>query len=448
LAVRVRFAPSPTGYLHVGNVRAALVNWLYARKHGGRFVLRIDDTDVERARPHFADAIEEDLVWLGLRWDEWVRQSDRLDAHRAAFDRLLAAGLVYPCYETPEELALKRKLQLARGQPPIYDRAALALGAAERARLEAAGHRPHWRFRLEPGTVAWTDLVHGPLSFAATATSDPVVMRADGQPVYTFASVVDDLALDVTHVIRGDDHVANTPTHIRLFAALGGDPAALAFAHLPLLSGPHGEKLSKREGSLALRDLRELGVEPMAILSLLARLGTAGPVEPRGTLGELVEGFDLARFGRASPQFDPAELLQLSAKVLHLLPFAAVRERLRGLGLDDAGAAFWDAIRANLARLEEAREWWRVIQGPIEPVIVEPALALAARAVLPEEPWDADTWAAWTAAASAATGLKGRALFRPLRLALTAREHGPEMRNLLPLIGRGRALSRLAGEAA
>ncbi|MCC7271746.1 MAG: glutamate--tRNA ligase [Alphaproteobacteria bacterium] len=448
MAVAVRFAPSPTGFLHVGNARAALVNWLLARRQGGSFLLRLDDTDVERSDPAFAVAIAEDLAWLGIGWDRCVRQSDRLAAYRASFARLQAAGRVYPCYETPEELALKRTLQLARHRPPVYDRAALGLDAAARRALEAEGRRPHWRFRLEEGTVGWTDLVHGPLSFAGANLSDPVVMRADGWPIYTFASVVDDLELAISHVVRGDDHVPNTPVHLQIYAALGGDPAGLAFAHLPLLAGAHGEKLSKREGSLSLRTLRGEGVEAMAIASLLARLGTADPVVPAADMATLVAGFDLARFGRASPHLDVAELRQLNAKVLHLLPFTAVRERLEAFGLTGADQAFWDAVRANLATLADARDWWRVCRGPLTPVVEDAPLLDAAAALLPPEPWDAVTWPAWTKALADASGRRGKALFQPLRRALTGRDHGPEMRNLLPLIGRERALMRLAGETA
>ncbi|BBK41288.1 glutamate--tRNA ligase 1 [Allostella vacuolata] len=448
MSVSVRFAPSPTGFLHVGNVRAALVNWLFARRHGGRFLLRLDDTDLERSEARYAAGIEEDLSWLGLAWDRFARQSDRLGAYRSAFDRLAAAGLVYACYETPDELALKRKLQLARHQPPVYDRGALRLTAAERAAFEAGGRRPHWRFRLGDGPVAWDDLVHGHLSFEAGNVSDPVVLRGDGQPIYTFASVVDDLELGISHVIRGADHISNTPVHLQIYRALGGDPAGLAFAHLPLVSGGEGEKLSKRQGSLSLRSLRAEGVEAMAVASLLARLGTADPVEPAADLAALVAGFDLARFGRSSPHFELAELWQVNAKVLHLLPFDAVAGRLMALGLDGAGADFWEAVRPNLGRLDEARDWWQVCRGPLAPVIDDPAFAAAAAAALPPEPWDAETWRTWTQALTAATGRKGKALFQPLRRALTARDHGPELRNLLPLIGRERVLRRLAGETA
>ncbi len=448
VTVSVRFAPSPTGFLHVGNARAALVNWLFARRHGGNFLLRLDDTDLERSEAQFAAGIEEDLSWLGLGWDRFQRQSDRLAAYAAAFARLEAAGRVYACYETPDELALKRKVQLSRHQPPVYDRAGRSLTAGQRRALEADGRKPHWRFRLEDGTVAWDDLVHGRLAFEGARLSDPVILRADGQPIYTFASVVDDLELGISHVIRGDDHISNTPVHMQIHAALGGDPAGLAFAHLPLLAGAQGEKLSKRQGSLSLRSLRAEGVEAVAVASLLARLGTADPIEPAAALPTLVEGFDLGRFGRSPPHFDVAELWQMNAKVLHLLPFSAVESRLTAMGMAGCGPDFWETVRPNLGKLADALDWWQVCRGPLAPVIDDPAFAAAAAAVLPPEPWDGETWRAWTQAVIAATGRKGKALFQPLRRALTARDHGPEMRNLLPLLGRERVLRRLAGETA
>ncbi|MBI4182831.1 MAG: glutamate--tRNA ligase [Proteobacteria bacterium] len=445
MTVRVRFAPSPTGFLHVGNARIALVNWLFARAGRGRFILRIDDTDTERSTAAYARAIEEDLAWLGLDWDEFARQSDRMARYAAAFERLAAAGAIYPAYETPAELEAKRTAQLARGRPPVYDRAALALTEAARARLEAEGRRPHWRFRLPAGPVAWDDLVHGGVRIDAATLSDPVVFRADRRPLYLLTSAVDDAELEVSHVIRGEDHLTNTAVQIRLLAALGAEPERLRFAHLPLLIDAGGAGLSKRLGSLALRRLREEGIEPMAIASLLARLGSSDPVEPKARLADLVAGFDLARFSRAAPRFDAAELRALNARLLHALPFEEARPRLAALGLAGADAAFWEAVRGNLATLAEAKPWWRVCTGEIEPVIEDAAFAGTAAELLPPEPWDQGTFAAWSAALGAATGRRGRALYRPLRLALTGAERGPELKDLLPLLGRARARARLKG---
>lgn len=448
MSVVARFAPSPTGYLHVGNARIALVNWLFARKHDGRFLLRLDDTDLERSRPEYAAAIEEDLRWLGLAWDAFARESDRMDRYADAFERLRAAGRLYPAYETPEELDYKRKRQLARGEPPRYDRAALRLSDAERLRLEGEGRRPHWRFRLADADVAWDDLVRGPTHFSGAHLGDPVLFRADRRPLYTLSSVVDDVDFGITHVIRGEDHVSNTAVQLQIFAALGADPAAIGFAHLSLLTDAGGGGLSKRHGSLSLRELRRQGIEPMAVNSLLARLGTSDPVEPFADLDELLAGFDLSRFGRAAPKFDPAELERLNEAVLHRLPFAAVRGRLAAMGLADMDAALWEAVRPNLKRLSDAAEWHAVCHRPVAPVVTDPEFTAAAADLLPPEPWNAGTWAAWTAAVKARTGRSGKALFRPLRLALTGRDHGPELKTLLPQIGRERALARLQGKVA
>ncbi|MFC7331900.1 glutamate--tRNA ligase [Rhodocista pekingensis] len=451
MTVAVRFAPSPTGLLHIGNLRAALTNWLFARKAGGSFLYRLDDTDEERSTPAFAAAIEEDLRWLGLDWDRFARESDRYGRYDAAVAALKRAGRLYPCYETAEELALKRAALLSQGRPPIYDRAALKLGDADRARLEAEGRRPHWRFRLEPGEIVWDDLIQGHKSFQAADLSDPVLIREDGRPLYTLTSVVDDLDFAITHIIRGEDHVTNTAVQVQLFQALAaaeGQGGVPVFAHFPLIAGAEGEGLSKRLGSFSLRSLREQGVEPLALCSYMAKLGTSDAIEARLSLAELAAEFDLARMGRGTPRFDPDELARLNAQVLHAQPFAAVRERLRALGLDGADEAFWQAVRPNLTRLADALEWWQVAHAPLTPVIADAAFVAAAAELLPPEPWGPETWGGWTAAVKERTGAKGKALFLPLRLALTAREHGPELKTLLPLIGRERALKRLSGRTA
>ena len=447
MSVVVRFAPSPTGLLHVGNIRLALVNWLFARKAGGRLLLRLDDTDDERSTPTFAAGIERDLGWLGLDWDLKARQSDRLALYAGAADRLKVAGRLYPCYESPEELGLKRKSLLARGLPPLYDRAALALPAADRARLEAEGRRPHWRFRLDHQPVGWTDLVRGPAHFDGADLSDPVLVREDGRTLYTLSSVVDDIAFGISHVIRGEDHVANTAVQSQLWQALDGPVPA--FAHLPLLTDAAGHGLSKRLGSLSIASLRDDdGIEAMALLSLLARLGTADAVEPHLTLDELIGSFDLDRVSRATPRFDPEDLLRLNARLLHLTPFAAMAGRLAALGLDGADERFWLAVRPNLTRLSDADRWWQVSHGTVTPTLSDPALMARAAALLPPEPWDETTWGSWIDRVRSATGLKGKALFLPLRLALTGCDHGPELKNLLPLIGRRRAEARLNGLTA
>lgn len=444
-----RFAPSPTGRLHVGNARVALVNWLMARRAGGSFRLRLDDTDTDRSRPELAAAIETDLAWLGLAWDGAVaRQSDRSARYAEAAAQLKAAGRLYPCYETPEELDLKRKSTLAQGKPPVYDRAALALTAAERARMEEAGRKPHWRFKLAPGTIAWSDMVRGPVQFDAAKLSDPVLLRADGSPLYHLPSVVDDIDMAVTHVVRGEDHVDNTALHIQLFAALGA--SLPEFVHLPLMLDTTGHKLSKRLGGLSLAELRDAGIEAMALNSYLARLGTADPVEPVTDLALIAERFDIAHMGRAAPRFDPDELAALNARLLHKLPFDAVRDRLAAIGAGAIGPEAWETLRTAVTRLSDIAQWVPVVAGaPLAaaaPDADRPHLAEALR-LLPQAPWGPDTWGQWTKALGAATGRKGKELFMPLRRALTGHEHGPEMKALLPLIGAARARARLAAAA-
>lgn len=435
-----RFAPSPTGFIHVGNLRTALMNFLIARKAGGTFVLRIDDTDPERSKEEYVDAIKEDLEWLGLQWDRIERQSRRLDRYAEAADRLREIGRFYEAFETPTELDLKRKKQLNMGRPPVYDRAALALSAAERDRLRAERGPGVWRFRLDHERIGWEDGILGPVSIDAASVSDPVLIRGDGQVLYTLASVVDDTEMGVTHVVRGSDHVTNTATQIQIIAALGGK--APAFAHHSLLTGAQGDALSKRLGTLSLRDLRAQGVEPMALLSLMARLGSADPVELRGSIDELVEGFDIARFGAAPTKFDAADLFPLTARVLQERPYAEVADAVAALGVPDTLAPrFWEATRENITTMNDLAAWWALCRDGAEPVIDEADRDFVAQAMamLPEGPLDDDSWANWTGAVKEATGRKGKALFMPLRLALTGQSQGPDMGRLLPLLQRIRA---------
>jgi glutamyl-tRNA synthetase len=441
----VRIAPSPTGLLHVGNIRTALINYLYTRKHGGQFMLRIDDTDTERSKQEYEDAILEDLGWLGLRHEIFARQSERSADYEAAAAKLRAAGLLYPCYETAEELDRRRKRQLAAHKPPVYDRAALNLTADDRAKLEAQGRAPHWRFKLSTSNVHWRDMVRADVNIDTATLSDPVLIREDGRFLYTLPSVVDDIDFKISHVMRGEDHVVNTAVQIEITRALGAEPPA--YAHTTLLLGKGGEALSKRIGSLSMRDLRAEGIEPMAVLSLLSKLGTSDAVVPRLHMDELIAEFDLGHMGRAPAQFDLDELKNLNHKLYHITPFTDVEARLAALGVLGA-EDFWLAVRDNLQTLNEAREWWSVITGPLTPEATDPAILSAAAETLPAGALDESAWGPWTQAISAKTGAKGKALFQPLRLALTARPHGPEMKKLLPLIGRERALKRLQGQAA
>jgi len=443
MSVVTRFAPAPTGRLHVGNLRTAIHNWMFARAHGGRFLLRIDDTDQARAEEAYVDAIRADLAWLGLHPDEEARQSALFDRYEAALARLAAAGRVYPAYETAQELELKRKVALGRGLPPIYDRAALALGEAERARLEAEGRRPHWRFRLDhERPIEWDDLVRGHQRFDPALMSDPVIRREDGSWLYMLPSVVDDSELGITHVVRGEDHVTNTAVQVQMFEALGAAPPA--FAHEALLVGAEG-KLSKRIGSLGLDALRGEGIEAIALIAKLARIGTSLPVEPVTCAEPLIAAFDFATFGRAPARFDLDELKALNARVVHQLAFEVVADRLPA-GMTEAD---WEAIRPNLKRVDEAADWWAILHGHVE----TPAgagdrdLLLAAADAAAEIDWNESPWSALVARLKAATGRSGKTLFLPLRRALTGRDSGPEMAALLPLIGREETIARLRAAA-
>ncbi len=431
-----RFAPSPTGYIHVGNLRTALMNYLIARKAGGTFILRIDDTDPERSKEEYVDGIKQDLEWLGLEWDRVERQSERLDRYHAAAEDLREKGRFYEAFETPTELDLKRKKQLNMGKPPVYDRAALKLGDEEKHALRAERGDGVWRFKLDHQRIEWDDGILGDISIDAASVSDPVLIRGDGQILYTLASVVDDTDMGVTHVVRGSDHVTNTATQIQIMQALGNG-AVPSFAHHSLLTGPQGEALSKRLGTLALRDLREQGVQPFALLSLMARLGSSDPVELRNDMAQLIEGFDINRFGSAPTKFDVQDLFPLTGRYLQQLPLEAVADDIAAIGVpEDKAAQFWAVTRENISTLNDLGPWWAMFRDGAEPVIAEEDREFVAEAMtlLPEMPFDETTWSSWTAEVKDATGRKGRGLFRPLRLALTGQEHGPEMAQVMPLL--------------
>lgn len=443
MTVTVRFAPSPTGKLHVGNVRAALWNWLFARQSCGRFILRIDDTDLERSTKAYEDLIRADLDWLGLVHDKSVRQSERFGLYDDAAEELKKLGLLYACYETGDELERKRRLQRARGLPPVYDRAGLNYTEDQLKAFEAEGRKPHWRFKLSRSAVEWTDLIRGHATVDTASVSDPVLVREDGQYLYTLPSCVDDLDLKVTHVIRGEDHVTNTAVQIEIMRALGGEPPA--FAHHSLLIGADGHGLSKRLGALSIDTMREDGLEAAAITSLLARLGTSDPVVPEPDLERLAADFDFGKMGRAPARFDMAELEALNARLLHETPFEAVANRLSALGVTKP---LWEAARGNITRLKEAAEWRDVVEGEIDPVIEDDGFMNEAAALVPDDPLTTESWAAFTTALKEKTGAKGKKLFMPLRLALTGRANGPEMATLFSLIGAKKARARLSGKRA
>jgi glutamyl-tRNA synthetase len=430
-----RFAPSPTGYLHIGNMRAALMNYLIARKAQGTFILRIDDTDPERSKEEYVDGIKRDLEWLGLHWDRIERQSLRLDRYHAAADQLRDMGRLYECFETPTELDLKRKKQLNMGKPPVYDRAALALSAADKDALRAERGAGHWRYKLDQERINWTDGILGDLSIDAASVSDPVLIRGDGQFLYTMASVVDDVDLGITHVVRGSDHVTNTATQIQMIQAIGG--TVPTFAHHSLLTGPQGEALSKRLGTLSLRDLRDAGVEPEALISLMARLGANLPVELRMSLDDVAEGFELTQFGSAPTKFDEQDLYPLTARFLHAQSFDAMASDIAAVGVPtELAERFWDVTRENITIRKDLAQWWEMFQNGADPVIDDEDRDFVAQALtlLPDGPFDGDTWKTWTTAVKDATGRKGKNLFMPLRKALTGQAHGPDMSALLPLL--------------
>ncbi len=442
MSVKVRFAPSPTGMLHVGNSRTALITWLFARSQNGHFLLRIDDTDLERSKSEYEDAIEESLRWLGLDWDEKANQKDRVDIYNKKIDQLKNDGWIYACYETPEELGLKRKSQLSRGKPPIYDRAALELSAADIAKYEAQGRKPHWRFKLKHAPITWNDHIRGAVEFKGEDLSDPVVIRETGLPLYHLCSVIDDVEFGITHVVRGEDHVSNTATHVQMFEALGAKPPE--FAHMALISDKDGGKLSKRLGSISILDLRDdEGLEPMAIVSLMARLGTSDPIEAFHDITPLIEGFDFSKFSRGTPKLDTDEILRLNARILQEIDFVDIKDKLVAMGLNDVDQNFWDIVRPNLERLSDIKDWWHVAQGPVDVVIDDEDFIAQAASLLPPAPWDESTWSTWTKAVKDATGRKGKELFMPLRLAITGMSHGPELNQLLLLIGPEKTQERL-----
>jgi glutamyl-tRNA synthetase len=448
MSVVVRFAPSPTGKLHVGNIRAALWNFLYARAERGAFILRIDDTDRERSTPAYEEAIKRDLLWLGLAWDQTFRQSERLADYDAVADALKARGLLYPCFETAEELERKRRIQLARKLPPVYDRAALALTDENLRAYQAQGRKPHWRFKLSGARAEWDDLIRGRTSVDTASLSDPVLIREDGGYLYTLSSCIDDIDYKISHVIRGEDHVTNAGVQVEIMRAvidIRGAGDLPHFAHFSLLVGADGQGLSKRLGALSIESMREAGIEPAAITSLLARLGTSDPVKPERDLAALAAGFSFDRVGRAPARFDEADLQALNARILHETPYAALAERLATIGVSER---LWDAVKSNVSTLAEAGVWRGVIEGAIEPVIENKAVTDAAARLAPEGGLGPESWGAFVAAVKAQTGAQGKHLFRPLRLALLGRPDGPEMDKVFPLLGAARIKARLSGARA
>lgn len=435
--IKTRFAPSPTGHLHIGNIRIAIMNYLYAKSSGGSFVLRLDDTDAERSQDHFAEGIKTDLAWMGLHHDDTFKQSDRFARYTEVLEHLKSIGRVYPCYETAEELDLKRKLQHAQGKPPVYDRESLNLTDAQKAEKHASGITPHWRFLLNDTPMAWDDMSQGHVHFEHGHLSDPVLVRADGRPLFTFTTVVDDIDTDITHIIRGEDHTTNTAVQVQIFQALGATPPT--FAHMPLVSSASGDTFSKRTGNGAIASLREHGVESMAILALMARLGTSSTAEGTDTMQTLLRDFDISAYGRASLTFDMNDVFTFNAKILHHTPYDMVQNRLP----HTIPPRIWDSIRGNIQILDDVSQWETVLFGTPKTTITDTDFIKTAVSLFPDGDITDSTWKQWTTAIKDATGKKGKDLFMPLRLAITGYAHGPEMGKILPIIGREKVLHRM-----
>lgn len=440
--MKVRFAPSPTGYIHVGNCRTLLINWLFARHHGAEFILRLDDTDKERNEKRYEEGLLEDLQWLGLTYDHYVKQSDRMGLYAAAVSKLKNIGRLYACYETPEELEFKRRRQVSQGLPPLYDRGSLHLSDPEKQKYIEEGRTPHWRFLILPEDVTWDDMVRGPLHFEGAKLSDPVLIREDGMPIYTLASVVDDYDMGITHIIRGEDHIANTAVQLQIFKALGADLDKLHFGHLSLLQSADGGELSKRLGTGSIRDLRHDGILPMAISSILAKIGTSDAIQPFARMEDLIKTFDMEKFSRGTPKFSMTELEMINQKLIHQL---SVEEARMHSGLSHIEEDFWLAVRPNLKTLHELKEWWTICREDIKTTTTEPEFIETALRLLPPAPWTETTVSDWLNALKQETGRKGKDLFMPLRQALTGHDHGPEFGLLLNLMGPELTRKRLEG---
>jgi len=446
----VRFAPSPTGYLHVGNIRLALINWLFAKKNNGQFILRFDDTDTSRSQTKYVEAIKDDLLFLKIEWDKEAKQSDQIEKYDLITQDLKSRGLLYACYETPEELDFKRKILRSQNKPPIYDRSALKLTESQKVTFQNEGRKPHWRFKLKNSEICWSDLVRGDVKYNTSNQSDPVVVRADGTYLYLLPSVVDDINHNVSHVIRGEDHVTNSAVQLEMMEAI--EPgSSIEFAHVPLLQGGSGEALSKRTGSLSVMDLRNSSIEALSICSLLARLGSSDSVEAYSSMQEMIFDFDISTFSRATPKFNLKELSNLNSKVLQKLTFTDISARLETAGIDKSdldvkGQMFWEAIKPNINNFSDAVNWWNICFNPLSTIPLAQDLLTHAEASLPMEPWSEKTWAEWTENLKKLSGLKGKKLFLPLRKALTGLDSGPELKDLLPLIGRDNTLKRISGQ--
>jgi glutamyl-tRNA synthetase len=443
MSIITRFAPSPTGHLHVGNIRTAFINWLYAKKNKGKFILRIDDTDKERSKPEYVDSIKRDLEWLGLEWDAIYFQSERMDLYEEAKKKMIDSGRLYPCYESQEELEIKKKVLLSRNLPPIYDRSALKLNAEAKEKFKAEGVNPHYRFFMSDKEITWEDGIRGHIHFDPKKISDPVLIRADGTMTYMIASVVDDIDLKITNIIRGEDHITNTAVHAQMFEALGAHQTP-SFAHLALIKSKEGE-ISKRLGGFDIKTLREEGIHPLAILSFFAKLGSSDAIEFRSDIQNLVDEFNLSKFGRAIVNYDLVELERINTKLTHDLSY---EQAVKFLGSSKFDEKFWERVKHNIDKIKEVEVWWRICNEVMTPINTDLEFTKLAAQLLPQGEWNEGTWNEWINKVKSESKKAGKELFMPIRLALTAMENGPELKILLPLLGYQKAFSRLTGKEA
>ncbi len=442
----LRFAPSPTGLLHVGNLRTAIINWLFAKKHDYDFLLRIDDTDDTRSKKEYVDFIEEDLKWIGLEWSLKYAQSDRLGAYDDAFNYLKSNNLIYRCFETDEELSLKRARQRSAGLPPVYDRSSLRISKDKIIQYESEGRSSYWRLKLPDKPIIWKDKIYGEVRFDSKSYSDPVIIRADGRYLYTITSVVDDIYSKVSNIIRGSDHLTNSGIQIYLFQALGSK--APNFFHHSLMTSADGEPLSKRIGSLSIRGIRESGIEPEVLLNYLTFVGDITNQSEFYEISELAKNFDAQKLSKSNAPFDERLLKEVNSGFLQQQNYDFFKKKSDLLGLKQVPKEFWGAVKNNIKVFDEIKDWTEVIYGNIQPVIDDPEYINLALNLIPEVDFNELSWQNWTETIKEKSGRKGKKLFMPLRLSITGKDFGPEMAKLLPLIGKEKTLSRLNGRAS
>ena len=436
-----RFAPSPTGLLHIGNARSAVINWAHIKNKGGEFILRIDDTDTERSKKEYENKIKKDLLWLGLSWSKTFNQSQRKEIYDKKILFLKESNKIYPCFESLEELSLKRKTLLSSGKPPIYDRSALKLTTDQIEDLITKGQAPHWRFKLEDEIIEWQDLIKGKISFDTKNLSDPVLIREDGSLLYHLHSVVDDIEENITDIIRGEDHITNTAFHIQLFKSLNAHVPR--FGHHPFLTDEEGKSFGKRLGSLSIQKMYEDGFESLTLLNYLLSIGTSKNLSKEKNIDLLVNNFNINSLASSSPKFSINVLKLLNKDMLQSYDFSDVKQKFIDLKIKDASEDFWIFIKNNINYFSESLDWISVINSNETYIDNSNDYLNIAAELLPEDPYDETTWDVWTDLIKNQTGKKGKELFMPIRFALTGRNKGPELKYLLPLLTKKHILKKL-----